>query len=263
MSQQEAGPVALVTGGSRGIGQAIAVSLGAAGFRVVVNYRTNEDAARACADEVRAAGAEAQIVQADVGRAADRRRLTDDTCDHFGGIDLLVNNAGIASPVRADMLEMGEQNFDHVLNTNLKGPFFLSQLVANRMIEQTVTGERPRGQAIVNIGSISGYTASVNRAEYCVAKAGMGMMTKLFAVRLAEYGIRVYEIRPGIIATDMTSVVKEKYDTLIKEQDLLPIARWGQPQDVAEAVVAIAEGRLPYSTGQVIDVDGGFHLRRL
>jgi NAD(P)-dependent dehydrogenase (short-subunit alcohol dehydrogenase family) len=176
-------------------------------------------------------------------------------------MDLLVNNAGMAPRVRVDMLEMGEASYDEVMAVNLKGPFFLTQLVANKMIALLKAGviQDPR---IVNIGSLSAYTSSVNRAEYCLSKAGIAMMTALYADRLAEHGIHVFELRPGIMQTDMTSVVRERYTALIAE-GLTPIRRWGQPSDVGRAVVAIAQGYFPFSTGEVINVDGGFSLRRL
>jgi NAD(P)-dependent dehydrogenase (short-subunit alcohol dehydrogenase family) len=183
--------------------------------------------------------------------------------ERFGQIGMLVNNAGIAPRQRVDLLEVSEQSYDEVLATNLKGPFFLSQRVAHIMLGQlnaaTQTDYHP---TIVNIGSISAYTSSLNRAEYCISKSGLAMMTTLFADRLADTGINVFEIRPGIIDTDMTSVAKLKYDALIA-QGLTPIRRWGKPDDVGLAVAAIGEGLLPMSTGEVINVDGGFHLRRL
>lgn len=259
MSEKTSPRTAIVTGASRGIGRAIAIALGGAKVNVVINYNRNAQAAEQVAAEVRAAGGEALIVQADIGSADDRRRLVEETTAKFGGIDLLVNNAGVAPRVRRDMLETtDDEEFDYVLNTNLKGPYMLSVLVANQMI-----AAKAQAAAIVNIGSMSAYTASVNRGEYCVAKAGIAMMTKLFAVRLAEHGINVFEIRPGIIETDMTGPVKAKYDDLIFEKGLTPIRRWGQPGDVAQAVLAIASGHLPFSTGEVINVDGGFHLRTL
>ena len=196
-----------------------------------------------------------------MGQTADRERLLAETLAAFGRIDLLVNNAGIGPRQRVDLLEVAETSYDEVMAVNLEGPFFLTQAVAKAMIALLKTGtiQAPK---IVNIGSISAYTASINRAEYCISKAGMAMMTALFADRLATEGINVYEIRPGIIETDLTSVAKAKYDALIAD-GLTPIRRWGQPEDVAAAVVAIAEGYLPFSTGEVINVDGGFHLRRL
>jgi 3-oxoacyl-[acyl-carrier protein] reductase len=251
------GRVALVTGASRGIGRAIAVKLGEHGWTVVVNSRTNAEAAAQTLLAVQAAGGQGVTVQADVSLATDRLHLVDETLSHFGRIDLLVNNAGMGPRRRVDLLEVTEDSYDEVMAVNLKGPFFLTQLVARAMM-----GRPAPGQAIVSIGSMSAYTSSTNRGEYCLSKAGVGMMTQLFADRLAEYGINVYEIRPGIIATDMTSAAREKYDRLIAE-GLTPFRRWGQPEDVALAVQMLAAGRLPFSTGEVINVDGGFHLRRL
>lgn len=256
------GRVALVTGSSRGIGRGIALALAQNGWRIVVNYRSNSVAAEQTAADVRAAGGDAFLVQADTGDLADLERLVDATLAHYGRIDMLVNNAGVAPRLRADILETSVASYDEVMAINLRGPFFLTQRVANEMIRLLEQGVIAAPK-IVNIGSISAYTSSTSRAEYCVSKAGMAMMTKLWADRLAEYGINVYEIRPGIIATDLTAVVKEKYDRLIVEEGLTPIRRWGQPEDIGKAVVAIAEGLLPYSTGEVINVDGGFHLHRL
>ncbi|MEV4138746.1 3-ketoacyl-ACP reductase [Dactylosporangium sp. NPDC049742] len=248
---------ALVTGASRGIGRGIALALAGAGFDVVVNYASNLAAAEDTAAEILRRGAKAALVRADVGDAEDRARLVQEAHDAFGGLDLLVNNAGVAPNVRADLLEATEESFDRLVGINLKGPYFLTQQVARRMIDAGVRGK------IVTISSMSAYTASVNRGDYCVTKAGLGMMTKLFAARLAEHGITVFEVRPGIIATDMTGAVKEKYDKLILTDGITPIRRWGTPEDVGRAVVAVATDLLPFSTGQVIDVDGGFHLRTL
>ncbi len=255
-------PVALVTGASRGIGRGIALALAAAGHDVAINYAANADAAEEVRAAVEAAGGRAVPVRADISSGGDRERLVEQAYTAFGRVDLLVNNAGVAPAVRADLLEAGEESFDRLIAVNLKGPYFLTQLVANRMIGQVRAGvvNAPR---IVTISSISAYAASVNRGDYCVAKAGLAMMTTLYAARLAEYGINVYEIRPGIVATDMTGAVTEKYDRLIHEEGVTPIRRWGQPADVGAAVVAVATGLLPFSTGQVIDVDGGFHLRTL
>ena len=252
--------VAVVTGASRGIGRGIATALGRNGWRVVVNYNRAREAAEETVAEIREAGSEAVIVRADVRSDNGRNRLVQ-TALELGRLDLLVNNAGMAPRQRVDLLDVHEESFDEVLNVNLKGPFFLTQAVARAMIALIDEGavERPK---IVNIGSLSAYTSSPNRGEYCISKAGLAMMTALYADRLAAHGINVYEIRPGIIETDMTSAVKEKYDTLIDE-GLTPIERWGTPDDVARAVVAIAEDSLPFSTGEVINVDGGFHLRRL
>ncbi|MGH9768177.1 MAG: 3-ketoacyl-ACP reductase [Blastocatellia bacterium] len=257
-------PVSLVTGAGRGIGRGIAIELAKLGHAVVVNYAGNASAAEECLRLVREAGGDGIAVQADVSVSADRGRLAQETLNAYGHIDLLVNNAGVAPNVRADLLEAGEESFDRLIDINLKGPYFLTQIVARRMIEQTQRGDLsafglPR---IVTVTSVSAYTASINRGDYCVAKAGLAMMTALFAARLAEYGINVYEVRPGVIATDMTEGVKEKYDRMI-EQGAWPIRRWGQPEDIGRAVAAIARGDFPYSTGEVFNVDGGFHLRTL
>lgn len=255
---------ALVTGASRGIGRGIAVELARANCRVAINYAGNADAAAEALALVRSAGGDGFVVQGDVAVAADRERMLGETLRHFGRIDLLVNNAGVAPKVRADLLDAGEESFDRLFAVNLKGPFFLSQLVAKRMLQQERDAEGFRGR-IVNITSISVYTASINRGDYCMVKAGLAMMTKLFADRLAHDGINVYEIRPGVIATDMTGGVKEKYDKLIlqDERGITPIRRWGKPEDIGRAVRAIIEDRFPFSTGAVFDVDGGFHLQRL
>jgi NAD(P)-dependent dehydrogenase (short-subunit alcohol dehydrogenase family) len=256
-----AGKVALVTGASRGIGRGIAVGLGAKGWTVVINFRGNAEAAAECVSLVETAGGKAQAIQGDVSVRADRAALLEQVLTEYGRIDLLVNNAGMAPRQRVDLLEMSEESYDEVMNVNLKGPFFLTQAVAKNMIELIKDGVIDGGQ-IINIGSMSAYVSSTSRGEYCVSKAGMGMMTKLYADRLGNERINVYEIRPGIIATDMTSVVTAKYDKLIGE-GLTPIRRWGQPEDVAKVCVAIAEGYLPYSTGEVINVDGGIHIQRL
>jgi 3-oxoacyl-[acyl-carrier protein] reductase len=253
---------AIVTGSSRGIGRGIALALGEKGWQIVINYRSNRDAAEDTRQSIEAIGSHALIVQADMASRDDLEGLVDAALEQYGRIDLLVNNAGVGPRQRVDMLQVSELSYDEVMAINLKGPFFLTQRVANEMIALMQKGvlQAPK---IVNIGSISAYTSSPERAEYCISKAGMSMMTTLWADRLAEYGINVYEIRPGIIRTDLTSVVKDKYDRLILEQGLTPIRRWGEPEDVGKAVVAIAEGWLPFSTGEVINVDGGFHLHRL
>jgi NAD(P)-dependent dehydrogenase (short-subunit alcohol dehydrogenase family) len=256
--------VALITGASRGIGRAISMALGNIGYDLVINYASNQEAAAQTRNDAMQRAQKsgksirAEICQADISRAEDRVRLVDFTREKFKRLDLLVNNAGIAPAIRADILEASEASFDQLMAVNLKGPYFLTQLAAKWMIEQRQQDAALRPK-IVTINSISAYTASVNRGDYCVSKAGVAMMTKLFAARLAEYGINVYEIRPGVIATDMTAAVKEKYDRLIAN-GLTPIKRWGQPEDVAKAVTAIALDLLPFSTGEVINVDGGFHL---
>jgi NAD(P)-dependent dehydrogenase (short-subunit alcohol dehydrogenase family) len=253
---------ALITGASRGIGRGIAIELARTGCRVAINYAGNAPAAAEALALVKAAGGDGFVVQGDVALAADRERMVADVYGRFGRLDVLVNNAGVAPKVRADVLEAGEESFDRLFAINLKGPFFLSQQIAKRMIQQERDAEGFRGR-IINITSISAYTASINRGDYCMVKAGLAMMTKVLADRLANDGINVFEIRPGVIATDMTAGVKEKYDRLILEQGITPIRRWGQPEDVGRAVRAIVEDRFPFSTGAVFDVDGGFHLHRL
>lgn len=257
-------PVSLVTGAGRGIGRGIAIELAKLGHAVVINFAGNATAAEECLQLVRAGGGDGILVQANISSSADRARLVEETVERYGRIDLLVNNAGVAPSLRADLLEATEESFDRLININLKGPYFLTQLVARQMIEQVQENQLSRfgTPRIVTVSSISAYTASVNRGDYCVAKAGLGMMTALFAARLAEYGINVYEIRPGVIATDMTAGVKEKYDQLI-EQGAWPLKRWGQPDDIGRAVAALARGDFPFSTGEVFNVDGGFHLRTL
>jgi len=257
-------PVCLITGASRGIGRGIALALAARNsHHLVINYAGNEGAAKECramCHETAGDDLKVEICQADISVADDRARLLQFAMSTFGRLDVLVNNAGVAPSVRADLLEAGEESFDRLININLKGPFFLSQAAAKLMLEaEPLPGV---ARSIINITSISAYAASVNRGDYCVAKAGLAMMTKLFAVRLASEGIGVYEVRPGVIQTDMTGGVKEKYDKLFAD-GLTPINRWGQPSDIGKAVVAIAEGLLPYSTGEVINVDGGFHLHSL
>jgi 3-oxoacyl-[acyl-carrier protein] reductase len=260
-------PVALITGASRGIGRGIALELSAIGYDLVINFVANAKAAaetaRDCEIRAKQSGhsIRAALCQADIASGPDRRHLIEFTKAEFGHLNLLVNNAGIAPAVRADLLDTTEESFDRLLNVNAKSPFFLTQLAARWMIEQNRADRNFQAQ-IVTISSISAYTASVNRAEYCVSKAALSMLTPLFASRLAEHGINVYEIRPGVIATDMTATVKEKYETLI-QGGLTPIKRWGTPEDIGNAVVAIAERRLPFSTGEVINVDGGFHLKVL
>ncbi len=264
-----ANPVALITGASRGIGRGIALELAKSGHDLVINFASNEAAAKQTAADCTAAGVavgrvvRAEICQADISLAADRGRLVEFTTQAFGRIDLLVNNAGVAPNVRVDLLDATEESFDRLIAINAKGPFFLSQLVAKVMVEQTRNPKpETRNPIIITITSLSAYTASVNRGDYCVSKAALSMLTPLFAARLAEHGIGVFEIRPGIIATDMTGPVREKYDQLIAN-GLTPIKRWGTPEDVGKAVAGIASGAFPFSTGEVINVDGGFHLRTL
>jgi 3-oxoacyl-[acyl-carrier protein] reductase len=252
-------PVAIVTGASRGIGKAIALELASVGYDLVINRFQNT--IPQTQKEAEALGARCEFVPGDIGETKTRRQIIDLTKSKFERCDMLVNNAGVAPVQRLDILEATEESFERVINMNLKGPYFLTQQVANWMLQQKQ--QHPdRALRIVNIGSISSYTSSPSRGEYCISKAGISMMTKLYADRLAEYDIGVFEVSPGIIETDMTRAVKKKYDKLIA-QGLTPIKRWGQPEDVARAVGAIAEGRLDFSTGGIIHVDGGFHLRRL
>jgi NAD(P)-dependent dehydrogenase (short-subunit alcohol dehydrogenase family) len=254
-------PVAIVTGGSRGIGRGIAERLAAEGWAVVINYFSRRDAADETAQQIEAAGGECLVAQADIASTADRQRLVQETLQRFGRIDLLVNNAGITSPGRKDLLEATEESWDQVLATNLKGPFFLAQLCAKEMVSLIAAGKISRG-TIINISSISAFAVSTNRGDYCIAKSAMQMMTWLFATRLAHEQIRVYDVCPGVIASDMTAPVQEKYDKLIAD-GLSPIRRWGETSDVAAAVSMLAGGALPFSTGERIHVDGGFHIRRL
>jgi NAD(P)-dependent dehydrogenase (short-subunit alcohol dehydrogenase family) len=253
---------ALVTGGSRGIGRAIAETLANSGFDVVIAGSSSEEAARDVLSACEKSGVRAIYVQGDIGSAEGRRAIFDGTRKQFGRLDVLVNNAGVAPKERVDILQATEESFDRVVGINMKGPYFLTQLVANWMIESK--GQIPGGYnpVIVNIGSLSAYVSSTARGEYCMSKAGVSMMTILFADRLSEYGINVYEIRPGIIETDMTEKVKDKYDAMI-DGGITPIKRWGKPDDIARAVSAIVSGAFPFSTGDVFNVDGGFHLRRL
>ena len=249
---------AIVTGGRRGIGRAIACRLSRDGFNVVINGVTPAPDDRF--QDITAHGGEYIYVQADVSDGAGRRMIVDETLRRFGAIHVLVNNAGMAPRTRADLLEMSEESFDEVLSVNAKGNMFLTQMVAKQMLKQNIEGKK-RG-TIINISSCSAVVSSTNRGEYCVSKAAVSMLTTLYADRLAAEGIFVHEIRPGVIATDMTSVVKEKYDRLI-EQGIFPIARWGYPGDIAAAVSVFAGDDFLYTTGNYVDIDGGFHIRRL
>jgi 3-oxoacyl-[acyl-carrier protein] reductase len=253
--------VALVTGAARGIGRSIADSLAKNGFDIGI-VDISADAAAEAAREVGEHGVRTLAIVADISSASDRIRIVEMMKAEFGRLDLLVNNAGVAPKARLDILQATEESYDWVMNINLKGPYFLTQLVANWMAEQGKADDAYDAK-IINISSISAYTSSPARGEYCLSKAAVSMMTRLYADRLAEFRIQVFEVRPGIIKTDMTAAVADKYDQLIFHQGLTPIRRWGRPVDVARAVLAIAQDYFPFSTGQVIDVDGGFHLRRL
>jgi len=267
MPERHPNRVALVTGGSRGIGRGIAIELARAGLDVAIvsvsaDPSVTDRGAYHVQAEVERLGRRAVVIKADVGCDGDWPRILDEALEAFGAVDLFVSNAGVAPLRRLDILETTTESFDRVMRINLRGPFFLTQRVARQMIAQ-VEGGRTGPMSIVLVSSISAYASSTNRADYCISKAGLSMVTALFADRLAAHGIGVYEIRPGIIDTDMTAPAKTKYDTLIFEGNLLPQKRWGTPEDVGRVVAAIARGDLAYSTGQVINVDGGFHLRRL
>ena len=249
--------VALVTGGTRGIGLGVALKLAEAGFTLVITGRRPADQVQPALQQLKQNSPRSLYVQADVASSAERQQLLETIEAQLGRLDVLVNNAGIAPRVRADVLDAGEESFDELIATNLRGPYFLTQRVAAWMIRQ-----RRQGQSIINISSISATVASVNRGDYCISKAGIAMATKLWAVRLAEYGIGVYEVRPGIIETDMTEGVKGKYDALI-EGGLLLEKRWGTPGDVGTAVSMLARGEVPYATGAVLVLDGGLTLARL
>jgi len=259
-------PVALVTGAAQGIGRGIALRLAADGYDLLVNdivadAANTQQGAYEVKRTIEAAGARAEVFKADVASTKDRQAMVDFIDKQFGRIDLLVNNAGVAPKERKDILEGSEESFDRLISINLRGPYFLTQLVANRMIAYQQAG-KVKTPRIAFVTSISAYTSSPSRGEYCVSKAGLAMTADLYAHRMGEYGIPVIQIAPGIIQTPMTSVVKEKYDKLIAE-GLLVNKRWGQPEDVAAAISAFARGDLDYATGACIEVGGGFGLRRL
>ena len=259
-------PVVLVTGSSRGLGRGIALCCARAGFNVAIHYAGNEAAAQETVAQCRAAASQAEQqfvpVRGNLALAADRAAMFDQTLAAFGRLDALVNNAGMAPRVRADLIETGEESYDEVMAVNLKGPHFLSQLAARYWLQHPDQSRLPGGYKLIFVTSISADTASVNRGEYCLSKAGLAMAAQLWATRLANHGTQVFEIRPGIMETDMTAGVKGKYDQLIAE-GLVPQMRWGKPEDVGLAVEAVLKGHFPFSTGNVIQVDGGFHLRRL
>jgi 3-oxoacyl-[acyl-carrier protein] reductase len=264
--QVNPGAVALVTGASRGLGRGIAETLAKDGFSVAIHYASNrtaaEETAAACRTLARDPAQRFITVGGNVGNAADRARIVADTLSALGRIDALINNAGMAPRVRADIVEATEESFDEVIAVNLKDPYFLSQLVVRHWLGRKGESPLPGGFKLVIVSSISAYLASINRGEYCISKAGLGMVTKLWASRLATEGVQVFEIRPGIMATDMTAGVKDKYDKLIAE-GLVPQKRWGTAEDVGLAVSALLAGNFPFSTGDTINVDGGIHLQRL
>lgn len=254
--------IALVTGGTRGIGFGVAAALGRSGFDLAVCGLRDEAAAKESVEKLRAAsGAGVLYVRADIGSKSDRGNLIAAVENHYGALHVLVNNAGVAPDVRADVLEAGEESFERLMRINLQGPYFLTQAAANFMVRQKKADAAFAG-AVITVTSVSAEVASVNRGDYCVSKAGLAMAVKLFAARLGEFGIPAYEVRPGIIATDMTAGVTGKYDALIAN-GLLVEPRWGTPDDVGRAVAALARGDVPYATGTVVHVDGGLTLQRL
>lgn len=263
-------PVALVTGSSRGLGRGIALELARAGFSVAIHYSSNEAAAletrSLCEDIARMAPARPdrryEIFQCDLHDSGQRRKLAAEVFERCGDLDALVNNAGMGPRIRADILEASEESFEEVLRTNVQGPYFLTQEVARRWLAAPGACPLEGGRKIVFITSISAETASVSRGDYCMSKAALSMAAKLWAVRLAPEGIQTFEVRPGIMLTDMTSGVKSKYDALLA-QGLVPQGRWGEPEDVGKAVRALLEGSFPFSSGGIFDVDGGFHISRL
>lgn len=253
--------VAFITGGSRGIGLGIAEALANEGFDLAINGMRPAEDVMETLDALKRKGIDAIYCRGNVAASEDHQRMLEEIKSRYGRLDVLVNNAGVAPKERKDILEASEESFEYVLKTNLQGPYFLTQKVANWMIKQKEETDDFRG-CVINIGSISASMSSVNRGEYCISKAGMAMMTLLFATRLGAYDIPVYEVRPGVIKTDMTAGVKEKYDRLI-EEGLFVQSRWGMPEDVGKAVAALAKGHFPYSTGQIIMVDGGMTIPRL
>ena len=256
MSQNK---VALVTGSRRGIGLGIGLALAKEGFDLVLNG-VSPQADQALA-QVRELGVRAEYVHGDVSKSEGREAILSQTRELFGRLDILVNNAGVAPLVRESILKASEESFDRVLTINLKGPYFLTQAVANWMIQEKKADPSMRPK-IITVSSVSSFTASPSRGDYCISKAGLSMMTKLFAAELGQYGIGVFEIRPGIIKTDLTEAVYEVYNQKL-EEGFTPNNRWGTPQDCGKAVAAIAADYFPFSTGESIHVDGGFHLRIL
>ena len=253
--------VALVTGGSRGIGYGIVKQLAMQGFDIAINGVRPAELVADVMESIRAFGVNVIYCQGNISLTEDRKKILQQVKDHYNKLNILVNNAGIAPKERRDVLGTTEESFDEVLSTNLKGNYFLTQEAANWMIKQKQTDANYSG-CIINVSSISATVASVNRGEYCISKAGISMATQLFAVRLGEFNIPVFEVRPGIISTDMTAGVKEKYDKLI-EEGLCIQKRWGEPDDVGKVVASLAKGDFMYSTGQVIMIDGGLTIQRL
>ena len=253
--------IALITGGTRGIGFGIAIQLASNGFDLAVNGIRSVRDVQEPINKLKDFGTDVIYCQGNISSSSDRENIIQQVNKHYGGLNVLINNAGIGPKERKDILDASEESFDDVMSTNLKGPYFLTQKVANWMIQQKKDDKDFRG-CIINVSSISATVASVNRGEYCISKAGVSMATKLFAARLGEFDIPVFEVRPGVVYTDMTAGVKEKYDKLI-EEGLCVQQRWGQPEDVGKVVASLAKGDFMYSTGQVIMVDGGLTIPRL
>jgi NAD(P)-dependent dehydrogenase (short-subunit alcohol dehydrogenase family) len=254
-------PVALITGGSRGIGFGVAQHLAASGFSLAINGRRPQADVQPALDKLRAGGVDAEYFPADVADLDAHGPLLEAVRARFGRLDALVNNAGVAPLARVDLLEAGPESFDRLMAINLRGPYFLTQRTARWMIEQ-VAADPTRRPTLINVSSVSATVVSVNRGDYCLSKAGVAMATQLWAARLAEFGIAVYEVRPGVIRTDMTASVTDKYDNLIAA-GLTVEPRWGEPADVGRAVAMLARGELTYATGAVITIDGGLTLQRL
>ena len=251
---------AVITGGSRGIGYACAKQLGHDGYNVVIVDMNKQEDYQENFDALTKEGIDWIYIHGNICSAEDRENVVKLAVEKFGKIDVLVNDAGVAPKVRNDLLDMTEDSFDRVVGINTKGTMFFTQRIAKQMITQPIV-DGVRG-AIVNVSSCSAEVSSISRGEYCISKAGVSMLTTLYADRLAKEGITVNEVRPGVIATDMTSTVKDKYNKMFAE-GVFPIARWGQPEDIALAVSAFAEGKFPYTTGNYVDIDGGFHIKRL
>ena len=255
MNNQQIKKTAIITGGAGGIGFAIALQLATDGFNIAIFDAKIDRSVGDKIEQINTLGSDTMYFYGDIANVEECYSFVENVVEKYRKIDVLVNNAGVAPRLRADILDTNEESMDFVFGVNIKGTFFMTQAVARRMVEQN-------DGMIVNISSISAYASSVNRPEYCMSKSAISMMTILYADRLAAHGIRVYEIRPGVIRTDMTAPVVEKYNQMIAD-GVFPIDRWGYPEDVAKAVAAFANGAFPYSTGEIINVDGGFHLRKI
>jgi NAD(P)-dependent dehydrogenase (short-subunit alcohol dehydrogenase family) len=261
MANAARNPVALVTGARRGIGAAIAQALAGRGFDVAVVDLERDDAADHTLAAVKALGRRAEFVAGDIADIGSHAAILDRVWSDFGTLDCLVNNAGVQVKLRGDLLDTTPASFDHILGVNLRGTFFLTQAAARRMVKEPRAAEDPH-RSIVTISSVNAVKASINRGEYCISKAGLIMVNRLFALRLAEHGIHCYEVRPGVIQTDMTAPARERYDQMMT-QGVFPIARWGQPGDIAGAVATLASGAIPFSTGAAFPIDGGLHVEKL